>query len=87
MEYGIPIFRLASSGISQIVDRSGTVLRTAPYPGDGAVIEGELEIGGRGRLPADHWLAPASAWMAGIVLCGLGFARLASARRKENHGV
>src|SRR4029077_6618928 len=34
-EYGLPIFRLASSGISQAVDRTGNVLAKAPCPGDG----------------------------------------------------
>lgn len=81
MEYGVPIFRLASSGISQIIDREGRILGTAPYPGESAVIEGDLVIRGSGRLPADHLLAPASTWLAGIVLCGLGVAQLTSRRK------
>ncbi len=32
-EYRVPIFRLASSGISQVVDARGKVLATAPCPG------------------------------------------------------
>src|ERR1017187_10028485 len=35
-EYGLPIFRVASSGISQLVDRAGRVTATAPCPGDAA---------------------------------------------------
>ena len=35
-EYGIPIFRLASSGISQCVDATGHVLASAPFPGEAA---------------------------------------------------
>ena len=82
-ESGVPIFRLASSGISQLVNRSGKVLRSAPFPGDGAVMEGQLEIRHRGRLPADHWLAPVCAWLAGIVLCGLAAVEFSSSRRTQ----
>src|SRR6185295_5939558 len=32
-EYGVPIFRLCSSGISQLVDDRGKVLSSAPFPG------------------------------------------------------
>ncbi len=41
-EYGIPIFRVASSGISQLVDASGQTVASAPMPGDGAMLAGEL---------------------------------------------
>jgi apolipoprotein N-acyltransferase len=57
-ECGLPIFRVASSGISQLVDRSGRVLATAPCPGDAATITGTLEMRGAGRRPLDRWLAP-----------------------------
>jgi apolipoprotein N-acyltransferase len=57
-ECGLPIFRVASSGISQLVDRSGRVLATAPCPGDAATIAGTLEMRGVGRRPLDRWLAP-----------------------------
>jgi apolipoprotein N-acyltransferase len=57
-EYGLPIFRVASSGISQLVDRSGRVTATAPCPGDAATITGTLEMRGVGRRPPDRWLAP-----------------------------
>lgn len=60
-EYGLPIFRVASSGISQLVDRSGCVAATAPCPGDGATIAGTLEMRGAGRRPLDRWLAPFAA--------------------------
>jgi apolipoprotein N-acyltransferase len=57
-EYGLPIFRLASSGISQIVDRSGCVSATAPCPGDGAQLAATLQLRGPGSRPLDRWLAP-----------------------------
>lgn len=67
-EYRLPIFRLASSGISQTVDGTGRVLATAPWPGDGANLVGRLEMRGRGRLPLDHWLAPLATGVSGCVL-------------------
>ncbi|SPE50654.1 Apolipoprotein N-acyltransferase-like protein [Verrucomicrobia bacterium] len=70
-EYGIPIFRLASSGISQWVSPSGGVLGTAPCPGDGAVLAGVLELGEAGRLPLDHWLAPVAVGVSGVMILWL----------------
>ena len=50
-EYGVPIFRVGSSGISQFVDRTGKMMATAPMPGDGAILFlGTLEINGPGSL-------------------------------------
>lgn len=63
-EYGLPIFRLASSGISQAVDPSGRVRQTAPCPGQGAMLLANLELAGRGKLPLDHWLAPGAVLVA-----------------------
>jgi len=59
-ELRVPVFRLCSSGISQIVDSEGRVKATAGYPGEDAVISGSLGIGSKPRLPVDHWLAPAT---------------------------
>jgi apolipoprotein N-acyltransferase len=59
-EYGLPLFRLASSGISQLVDRAGRVKATAPCLRDGAMVAGTLEMRGGGRRPLDRWLAPFS---------------------------
>jgi apolipoprotein N-acyltransferase len=70
-EYGIPIFRVASSGISQAVDASGAVLASTPFPGDGAVLLGELKLRTRGNLPVDRWLAPVSVVITGVVILAL----------------
>lgn len=68
-EYRLPIFRVASSGISQLVDAGGRLRATAPCPGDGALVSGALEIRGPGKLPPDRWLAPlATGVTAGFVL-------------------
>jgi apolipoprotein N-acyltransferase len=65
-EYGLPIFRVASSGISQLVDAAGNVQAQAPFPGEGEMIGGELALGAAGRLPMDRWLAPLSVGVAAL---------------------
>jgi apolipoprotein N-acyltransferase len=68
-EYGVPIFRVCSSGISQLIDREGRVVASAAFPGEHATIAGSLELAERGRLPLDRWLAPLSVFVtAGTVL-------------------
>jgi apolipoprotein N-acyltransferase len=57
-EYGIPIFRLASSGISQAVDARGRVVAKASYPGNGDNLFAKLQLPGKGSLPLDRLLAP-----------------------------
>jgi len=59
-EYGVPVFRVGSSGISQSVNCFGGEDSTAPFPGDGATISAELNIGPVGQLPLDRVLAPLS---------------------------
>ena len=58
-EYGIPIFRLASSGISQLVNARGTVQAKADVPGQQAMVHGYLRPKSAGSRPLDRWLAPA----------------------------
>jgi apolipoprotein N-acyltransferase len=57
-EFGLPVFRVCSSGVSQLTDRQGQVTASAPFPGEDAVLAGSLELAGPGRLPWDHWGAP-----------------------------
>jgi apolipoprotein N-acyltransferase len=72
-EYRVPIFRVASSGISQIIDRTGREIATAPFPGQGEMIAGELRWTGKGgAVPLDAWLAPACTWATGGVILWLG---------------
>jgi apolipoprotein N-acyltransferase len=70
-EYGIPIFRLASSGISQLVENNGRVSAEAPYPGDGSVLCGTLDLRGPGHLTMDRWLAPFATLGTLLLLCRL----------------
>ena len=72
-EYRVPIFRVASSGISQIIDRTGREIATAPFPGQGEMIAGELRWWAKGgNVPLDVWLAPACTWATGGVMLWLG---------------
>ncbi len=68
-EYGLPIFRLASSGPSQWVDSTGLVLGQAPFPGEGAMLAGVLRMQGRGTLPWDRWLGPVSVVVTTVLVC------------------
>lgn len=79
-EYRIPIFRVASSGISQLVTRSGEVAAQAPFPGDGAIISGRLQLDTSPRLPVDRWLAPGC---VGITACALLVVLRPKARKTE----
>jgi apolipoprotein N-acyltransferase len=74
-EYGLPIFRLASSGISQWVSPAGRVLGVAPCPGDGAVLTATLELRDGGTRPLDRWLAPFAVGVTGLVMVCLLFRR------------
>ena len=64
-EYGVPIFRVASSGISQLVDLSGHEFARAGFPGGGLMLAGEMQLGRHGSRPLDRWLAPACTSITG----------------------
>lgn len=81
-EYGVSIFRMASSGISQHVDSNGHVLASAPMPGDEATLYGKLQLKPRGHLPMDRYLAPLSVWITGLVVAWLIFIRFRDGRKK-----
>jgi apolipoprotein N-acyltransferase len=64
-EYRIPIFRVGSSGISQLVDSAGYYIARGSYPGQEEMIGGRMELAGPARLPLDHWLAPICVLLTG----------------------
>jgi apolipoprotein N-acyltransferase len=80
-EYGIPIFRLASSGISQYVDSAGRNVCTAPFAGEAAILAGTLDLSHAGRLPWDRVIAPIS-----VVVTGLTIAWFAALALKQKIG-
>jgi apolipoprotein N-acyltransferase len=70
-EYGIPIFRVASSGISQAVGGYGNVIAQTSIPGVGEIFSAQLRLPMRGSLPLDRFLAPFCVGTTGIVLFSL----------------
>jgi apolipoprotein N-acyltransferase len=72
-EYGIPIFRLASSGVSQAVAGGGDVLAKTTFPGSLDILSAELRLPARGSLPLDRWLAPVCTGLTAVVLVTLLF--------------
>ena len=70
-EHGLPVFRVASSGISQLVDRAGRAVATAPCFGDGATLAGTMELRGAGGRPPDRWLAPFAVGVTTLILIWL----------------
>jgi apolipoprotein N-acyltransferase len=70
-EYGIPIFRVASSGISQAVLYNGDVVAKTSIPGIGDVFSAQIRLPMRGSLPPDRFLAPLCVFATGVVLIAL----------------
>lgn len=70
-EYGIPIFRLASSGISQAVRKEGSVTSKADFPGEGAMLAASLKPEQHGSLPWDRWAAPICTFAACAMILAL----------------
>ncbi len=79
MEYGVPIFRVASSGISQLIDARGRTLSSASTPGDGEIFGGRMTLTTQGSLPADRHLAPAASAVTPLI----GLLALVGSRRKQ----
>jgi len=74
-EYGIPIFRLASSGISQMVAAGGNVLSTASFPGQGESLQARLQFSANARRPLDRFFAPGCSAVSILGLVGACFSR------------
>jgi apolipoprotein N-acyltransferase len=70
-EHRIPIFRLASSGISQHVNSAGHELARAPFPGQGEFLSGTLQLSNHPRVPFDRLLAPVSVAVTLGLIVGL----------------
>ena len=70
-EYGIPIFRVCSSGISQIATARGGIAASAPFPGQEEMLGGSFSMGGNAALPLDRTLAPLAVAPTGLVVLAL----------------
>jgi apolipoprotein N-acyltransferase len=67
-EYGIPIFRVASSGISQAVTGGGNVVAQTSIGGYGEIFSAQLRLPRQGSIPLDRYLAPLCSGVTGLVL-------------------
>ena len=70
-EYGIPIFRLASSGISQAVAGGGAVVAQTSFPGSGEILSANLRLPMHGSIPLDRYLAPFCVVVTAVVVIAL----------------
>jgi apolipoprotein N-acyltransferase len=82
-EYGVPIFRLASSGISQAVENGHVVAHTS-FPGEGEVLSAKLQLPESCARPIDRWLAPLCVGLTGIVMARLLWLTWMEKRRKAD---
>ncbi|MGB8352410.1 MAG: nitrilase-related carbon-nitrogen hydrolase [Chthoniobacteraceae bacterium] len=83
-EYNIPVFRVGSSGISQLVDHRGHETATAPFAGKDAIICGSMTITpGAPRLPLDRFLAPFSVAVTAVFIAWLALATFISPQSKK----
>ncbi|HEY2951427.1 MAG TPA: nitrilase-related carbon-nitrogen hydrolase [Verrucomicrobiae bacterium] len=67
-EYGVPIMRVASSGLSQLIDATGRELATAGFPGHEAMLAAEIDLAGKGCVPPDRWLAIVAVAVTALVM-------------------
>jgi apolipoprotein N-acyltransferase len=72
-EYGVPIFRLASSGISQAISRSGYTIAQIRFSGNGDMLATQFNLPWKGALPLDRVLAPVCVAVTAIVTAMLLF--------------
>ena len=84
-EYGIPIFRVASSGISQAVTGGGYIVAQTKIPGSGEIFSAQLRLPMRGTIPLDRYLAPLCVAVTGIVTAVLLFLTWKDKRAKPDH--
>jgi apolipoprotein N-acyltransferase len=81
-EYGVPLFRLASSGYSRIATPDGKVAVELGVPGQREVIHGNVYLPTKGRRPLDRWLA----WPCVVLTGGLALFLFIDAIRRIKKG-
>ncbi len=67
-EYGIPVVRVCSSGVSQIVSAQGRVEQDLSFDGQGAIFASTLTLEKAGRLPRDRWLVRGCVFATAVLL-------------------
>ncbi|MGH7976813.1 MAG: nitrilase-related carbon-nitrogen hydrolase [Limisphaerales bacterium] len=66
-EYGIPIFRLASSGISQAVSGYGFIVAQTSFDKPDEILAAQLQLPSHGSLPLDRFFAPLCVIATGVI--------------------
>ncbi|MBL9169765.1 MAG: hypothetical protein JNN07_18645 [Verrucomicrobiales bacterium] len=82
-EYGLGVFRVASSGVSQLISPAGAILASAPCPGQEAMLGGRLSLVSGGRAPLDRWLAPFCVGYVVIQVLWIGYRSYLTGRRSN----
>ncbi|HTV39432.1 MAG TPA: nitrilase-related carbon-nitrogen hydrolase [Candidatus Sulfotelmatobacter sp.] len=72
-ENGIPIFRVASSGISQAVSSRGTIIARTSIPGRGDILSAQMQLPAYGSIPIDRVIAPFCVIVTGAITAMLLF--------------
>ena len=80
-EYGVPIFRLASSGISQAVSGGGVVVAQTKVFGSGEILSAQLRLPRPASLPVDRILAPLCTAITALVIAWLALFNWQARRR------
>jgi apolipoprotein N-acyltransferase len=70
-EYRVPIFRLASSGISQVVRSDGEVVAQTSFPGGGSILTANMRLSPRTSRPVDRFVAPLCVTTTGLIVVAL----------------
>lgn len=84
-EYGIPIFRVASSGISQAVTGGGNVVAQTSIGSYGEIFSAQLRLPRQGSIPIDRYLAPLCVGVTGIITAVLLLLAWRDKRAKPIH--
>jgi apolipoprotein N-acyltransferase len=84
-EYGVPVFRVCSSGFSQYIDATGRVVNSAPFPGERAMLAAEMTLPSHGRMPPDRLLARLSVAVAAMLIGWLSVEALWRKMRNRVH--
>jgi apolipoprotein N-acyltransferase len=84
-EYRIPIFRVASSGISQAVQSDGKIVASTGIPARGEIFSAQLLLPAQGMLPFDRFFAPLCVVVTGAVLALLLFMAWKDKRLKQKN--
>jgi apolipoprotein N-acyltransferase len=71
-EYRTPIIRIASSGISQSVDRNGSIRAQTSFPGQGDQIYDNVSLVTKGQLPWDRRFGPIASILSGLAVLAIG---------------